>query len=87
MGAGGAPAPGAARAESLHREREKEAGKVRGLIRFWQGTLDGKKWLMDPTTREMIMETLRVLKALDKAARMTEVDRQIEAIRLRKKPQ
>ncbi|MBI2869396.1 MAG: hypothetical protein HYX96_06190 [Chloroflexi bacterium] len=60
---------------------------MRGLIRFWQGTLDGKKWLMDPTTREMIMETLRVLKALDKAARMTEVDRQIEAIRLRKKPQ
>lgn len=57
---------------------------MRALIRFWQSTLTSKRWLMDSETREMIQETIRCLKEADKISRLTQVERQAEAVRIAK---
>ncbi len=53
---------------------------MRSLIRFWTATIDKNRWLMDSTTREMIQETIRVLKVINKDNNTPQVQKELREI-------
>jgi hypothetical protein len=54
---------------------------MRALIRFWQSKLKSDRWLMSAESREMIEETVRCLRELEKLQRLTRVEREAEIVR------
>lgn len=47
---------------------------MKALIKYWQSKLRWHQWFMSDTDREMIRETIRVLKILDKATNKTRAE-------------
>jgi len=57
---------------------------VSALIRWRQAKLRKDRWVMDDETREMISETIKVLRRCERLSRLSGVERQAEAIRIAK---
>lgn len=53
---------------------------MKGLIRFWQAQLKEHRWSMDETTREMIRETINVLRSTVRERVKPQVIREAEAV-------
>lgn len=54
---------------------------MRALIKFWTTKVEQDHWLMSRETREMIKETIRCLRELEKMRHLTQVEREAEIVR------